>query len=283
MNLTYLGAALLAEDGGRRTRTSVHLPVPINRCPQATPSTALAALSLLSPTYPFPCRERDHSHTHSRPDASSRHTASAAPTGHHANNSDPSVPKSDKKSRDRDKTGRDPRPDPLQHLSMPAADAVLKSPEPPAAAESCESKARSDRDRSSGDRKRNSSSSSSKHRQDPKKSDVVDSADAVVDDHLPLTEVEAQAPKRVRRPVAASELAALNVDPKSLESLASDHGENEDDETPKMMLRLRKRHDKDEKKEELNDVSKGSATSSALAPSTPDAHHREDGEARPKV
>jgi hypothetical protein len=167
---------------------------------------------------------------------------------------------------------------------MPAADAVLKSLEPHAAAESSEPKARSDRDRDrSGDRKRNSSGSS-KHRQDPKKTDVVEYADAVVDDNqVPLTEAEAQVPKRVRRPVAASELAALNVDPKTLESLASDHGENEDDETPKMMLRLRKRHDKDEKKEEQTDVSKGSVTSSALAPSTPDAHHREDGDARPKV
>jgi len=63
-------------------------------------------------------------------------------------------------------------------------------------------------------------------------------------------------PKRVRRPVAASELAALNVDPKALESLGSDHGEHEDDETPKMMLRLRKRHDKDKEKEEQIDATK---------------------------
>lgn len=166
---------------------------------------------------------------------------------------------------------------------MPAADAALKSPAPPAAAESSEPKVRSDRDRS-GDRKRNSSSSSSKHRQEPKRAEDLETADGVVDDgQLSLTEVEAQAPKRVRRPVAASELAALNVDPKALESLVSDHGENEDDEIPKMMLRLRKRHDKDEKKEEHSDPTKGVVSSSAAAPSTPDAHNREDGEGRPKV
>jgi hypothetical protein len=169
---------------------------------------------------------------------------------------------------------------------MPAADAALKSPAPLAAAESSEPKPRSDRDR---DRKRNGSSSSSKRRQEPKKTGDTEPVDAAVDDsQMPLTEseaqaqCEAQAPKRVRRPVAASELAALNVDPKALESLVSDHGDNDDDETPKMMLRLRKRHDKDEKKEEHGDASKA-VTSSALAPSTPDAHHREDGDVRPKV
>jgi hypothetical protein len=158
---------------------------------------------------------------------------------------------------------------------MPASDAALKSPAPPAAAESSEPKPRSDRDRS-GDRKR---SGSSKQRQEPKKIDDSENLEAAVEDsQMPLTEADAQAPKRVRRPVAASELAALNVDPKALESLGSDHGDNDDDETPKMMLRLRKRHDKDEKKEELADAGKVIA-----APSTPDAHHREDGEARPKV
>jgi hypothetical protein len=167
---------------------------------------------------------------------------------------------------------------------MPAADAALKSPAPPAAAESSEPKIRSDRDRSSGDRKRNSSSSSSsKHRQEPKRAEDLEPAEGVDDGQVSLTEVEAQAPKRVRRPVAASELAALNVDPKALESLVSDHGENEDDEIPKMMLRLRKRHDKDEKKEEPSDPTKGVVSSSAAAPSTPDAHNREDGEGKPKV
>jgi hypothetical protein len=158
---------------------------------------------------------------------------------------------------------------------MPASDAALKSPLPLAAVESSEPKVRSDRDRS-GDRKRNSSS---KQRQEPKKLDDSENVDALIEDgHATLTEADAQVPKRVRRPVAASELAALNVDPKALESLGSDHGDNEDDETPKMMLRLRKRHDKDEKKEEHSDASKVVA-----APSTPDAHQREDGEAKLKV
>jgi hypothetical protein len=158
---------------------------------------------------------------------------------------------------------------------MPASDAALKSPVTLAVVESSEPKPRSDRDRSR-DRKRNSSS---KQRQEPKKTDDSEIVETLVEDgQVPLTEADAQVPKRVRRPVAASELAALNVDPKALESLGSDHGDNEDDETPKMMLRLRKRHDKDEKKEEHSDASKVVA-----APSTPDAHHREDGEARLKV
>ena len=72
LNLTNLGAALLAEDGGRRTRTSVHLPVPINRF-RHLPAALLQ---------PPPCRpsyarfrERDHGQPHSRPESSSRHTA----------------------------------------------------------------------------------------------------------------------------------------------------------------------------------------------------------------
>jgi hypothetical protein len=164
----------------------------------------------------------------------------------------------------------------------------LKSPAPPAAVESLDSKSRSDRDRSGGDRRRSGGSSSSKQRRDTKKTDDSEVADAAIDDsQLPLAdaaaaEAEAQVPKRVRRPVAASELAALNVDPKALESLASDHGENEDDETPKMMLRLRKRHDKDEKKDEHVDA-RGGTNAVAAAPCTPDAHNREDGDPKPKV
>ncbi len=258
--------------------------MPINRCLQVEPCTASLpsfCRSTLSHSPLFPCRERDHGHSHSRPESSSRHTGGAAATGHHCNNSDPSAPKSDKKSkdrdrdRDRDRSSRESRPDILQPSTMPASDAAFKSPAPAAAAELSEPKSRSDRDRS-GDRKR---SSSSKQRQELKKADDSENVEAAVEDSQALlTEADAQAPKRVRRPVAASELAALNVDPKALESLGSDLGDNDDDETPKMMLRLRKRHDKDEKKEEHTDAAKVIA-----APSTPDAHNREDGEVRPKV
>jgi hypothetical protein len=222
-------------------------------------------------------RERDHSHV--RPESTTRHAAGTTAAGHQHTSSDSAVPKSEKKSRDRDRSSRESRPEPLQFSSVPAADSVLKSPAPSVAAESSEPKSRSDRDR---DRKKSNGSSSSKQRQEPKKTDDSEAIDAVVEDgQVPLTETEAQLPKRIRRPVAASELAALNVDPKALESLGSDHGENEDDETPKMMLRLRKRHDKDEKKDDHGEMNKGIAA--AAAPSTPDAHNREDGDTRTKV
>jgi len=170
----------------------------------------------------------------------------------------------------------------VQLSSAPAADAALKSPAPSSAAEAAEPKSRSasDRDRG-GDRKRNNGSSSKQRPEPPKKSDDAEAADAdaAVDDTQPAAadaaaaEAEAQAPKRVRRPVAASELAGLNVDPKALESVGSDHGEHDDDETPKMMLRLRKRHDKEKdkdkdkekEKEEQSDATRGEGRAGAGA------------------